>query len=329
MAIDTFVVNRPNQALNAGDELALAIEEYGGIVEHTIKRVSALEGFITMRSVQGTPVLQNYAMGEAEIGKVTPGQSPDGGAIPKVNKATLTIDELIYARNIVPLLDTFQTQYDARAEIGVEHGRKLAKFRDQVFFIQALKAAAAGTNKFGALEGYSGGSQQTLTNAADVNDPAKMYAAIASLFAKMREKDVIPEADDVMLVLPATTFYTLMQAEQIVNGTYVSANGTRMENMAMFKAFGCPVITSNNAPFGQNIAGNLLSNVRNSNAYDGDFTKAAALAFSPRAVLAGETIPLTSDVFYDKLMKSWVIDSHMSFGVTQNRNEYAGVILKP
>lgn len=329
MPITTFNVVRPNQALGAGDELALAIEEYGGAVEHTIQRLSALEGFIPIRSVRGTPTIVNYAMGEAAIGKVTPGQAPDGSLVPKVNRASLTIDELVYARNIEPLLDSFQTQYDARQEMGIEHGRKIAKFKDQVFFIQAIKAALAATNKYGAVGGFSGGSTQTLTAAGDVNDPAKVYAAIAALFTKMRLKDVLPEQDDVMLVVPAATYYTLLQAEQIVNGNYVTAQGTRMDNVMIFKAFGCPVITSNNAPFGETITGNLLSNVRNSNDYDGDFTKVAALAFSPRALLAGETIPLTSDVFYDKLMKSWVIDSHLSFGVTQNRNEYAGAILLP
>jgi hypothetical protein len=329
MPILTASTIRPNQALGTGDELALAIEEYAGAVEHTIKRVSKLDGFIPVRSVKGTPTIQNYAISEATLGKVTPGQAPDGAAVPEFNKATLTIDELVYARNIVPLLDSFQTQYDARQEIGIEHGRKIGKFKDQVFFIQAMKAATAVASKYGALDGHSGGSQYTLASANDVNDPAAVYSAIAKLFALMRAKDVIPEADDLMLALPASTFYTLLQAEQIVNGTYVTANGTRMENAMIFKAFGVPVITSNNAPFGETISGNLLSNVRNSNAYDGNFTKVAGLAFSPRALLAGETIPLTSDVFYDKLLKSWVIDSHLSFGVTQNRNEYAGAILLP
>lgn len=145
----------------------------------------------------------------------------------------------------------------------------------------------------------------------------------------MRLKDVNPEQDGTILAVPADVFYTLLQAEQIVNGEYVTADGTTISNQMMFKAFGVPVVTSNNAPFGSVISGNLLSNTRNGNAYDGDFSKVVATAFSAKALLAGETIPLTSDVYYDKLMKSWVIDSHMSFGVTQNRNEYAGAILLP
>jgi hypothetical protein len=64
-------------------------------------------------------------------------------------------------------------------------------------------------------------------------------------------------------------------------------------------------------------------------AYDGDFSKVVAAAFSPRALLAGETIPLTTDVFWDKITKQWFVDAHLSYGVTPNRAEFSGVILKP
>jgi hypothetical protein len=45
--------------------------------------------------------------------------------------------------------------------------------------------------------------------------------------------------------------------------------------------------------------------------------------------MAGETIPLQSDIFYDKLFKSWFVDSHLAFAVGPNRAEYAGVIALP
>src|SRR3546814_4211799 len=63
--------------------------------------------------------------------------------------------------------------------------------------------------------------------------------------------------------------------------------GTKQEGF-IFKAFGVPVVRSNNFPAGQNITNHLLSNTRNGNAYNGDFTNVVAAAFSPRALLAGE-----------------------------------------
>ena len=216
----------------------------------------------------------------------------------------------------------------------MEHGKKIAKFTDQSFFIQAIKAAlfTDSTYKGGAASGkplgHFGGSQQTLAAGGDALDPAKLYAAIANLFVKMEEKDVDPRTDDVVIALRPAEFYTLLQNEQLIDGTYKTAEGTSIQ-AHLLKAYGVPVVSSTNFPGGSNIVGNLLSNAANSNAYDGDFTKVVAAAFSPRALLAGETIPLTTDVFWDKVTKQWFVDAHLAYGVTPNRAEFAGVILKP
>jgi hypothetical protein len=318
---------RPNQALNTGSDQALIIEEFTGLVEGTIARKSALQGFVTVKPVKGTSTLTNYGVGESTLGKVTPGTMPDGNQT-EFNRLFLTVDTLVYARATLPLLDSFQTQFDTRNEIATEHGKKIAKFWDQSFFIQAFKAAALANSAYSTLDGHSGGSTVTLTAAGDKLDPAKVYKAIADLFILMEGKDVDPQNDDVILAMRPDIFYTLQQAEQIINSDYITSNGTKIEGMTMFKTFGVPVISSNNVP-NSVIAAHLLSNTANGSAYDGDFSKLAILAFSPRALLAGETIPLTSDVFYDKLTKQWFIDSHISYGVTPNRAEYAGRIMLP
>lgn len=329
--IDPAQIVRPMQQNGTGDELALATEEYGQTVEHTIRRRSALEGFIDMRAVRGTTTLTDFAVGETTLGKVTPGETPAAQPA-EFSKASITVDTVVYARNTLPLLDVFQTSYDARKELGIEHGKKIAKFRDQSLFIQAAKAAQMANSRFhdGAAQptGFKGGSVEVLSAAADIDDPALLYAAIGRLFVKMEQKDVVPREDDVLVALRPKEFYTLQDAEQIVNGTYVTADGTKLDNVAMFKAWGCPVISSNNIPQ-EIIAGHLLSNARNGNAYDGDFTKLGALAFSARALLGGETIPLTSDVYYERVEKMWFVDSHLSYAVTPNRAEFAGAIMLP
>lgn len=330
MSIFDVTPDYPSQQNSTGDIDALKIEEYGGIVEGTIERRSLLKGFVPMRPVRGTNTITNYAVGEATLGKVTPGEAPDQSGAVDFSKASLTVDTLVYARNMLPLLETWQTRYDARQEIGTEHGKKIAKFYDQSFLIQAAKAALSANSKFsggqaGKPAGHKGGSVETLAAAADRNDPAKLMQAISNLFVKMEEKDVVPQVDDVILAFRPAEFYTLQQAEQIINGNYVTANGTRLEGIPIFKAYGCPVFSTMNLPQEQ-ITGHLLSNTANGSAYDGDFTKLVGLAMSPRSLLAGETIPLASDVFYDKVSKMWFVDSHMSYGVTTNRHEYAGAI---
>lgn len=285
-----------------------------------------------MRKITGTTTVTDYAVGESTLGKVTPGEAP-AASKNDFSKASITVDTVVYARNALPLLDVFQTSYDARKEIGLEHGKKIAKFKDQAFFIQGIKSALMTESRFsqgsaGKPAGHFGGSQVILPSAGAALDPAALYKAISDVCVKMENKDVIPREDDVMIVFRPEQFYALQDAEQIVNGTYVTADGTKLENQAIFKAFGCLVSSSTNLP-NTTIANHLLSNASNGNAYDGDFTKVAGLMLSARALLAGETIPLRSDVFYDKIHKSWFVDSDLAFAVTPNRAEYAGVILIP
>lgn len=319
-------VTYPNQINSTGDTMALAVSQYAGTVEGTIERKSVLWDMIPKRIVRGTNTIHNYAIGETTLDKVTPGVAPDAGGV-DLNRTSLTVDTLVVARNILPLLDVFQESFEVRQEIGKEHGKTIAKFSDQAFFIQAAKVAQMTTAVANGTDGHSGGSQITLANALDVTDPAKMYRAVSQLNTKMAEKDVDWVTDDIMLAFRPAVYAALRDAEQIVNGTYRTADGTEKEGM-VYKAFGAPVVQSNNVPNGV-ISGHLLSNAANSSGYDGDFSKLAGLAFSPRALLAGETVPLTSDVFFDKIYKMWFVDSHLSFGVTANRAEFAGAILLP
>jgi hypothetical protein len=328
MSLDAFNVVRPLQknqlSGGTGDVLELAIEEFTGEVEQVLARRSVLEGWLNIRPVKGTTTLTNYSVGDAGLQVLQPGVTPDGQDA-DFSKASVTIDTVILARHVLPLLDVFQTSFDARKELALAQGQRIAKFRDEAFFIQAIKAALLSASPYGS-SGHLGGTTQNIA-AADRQDPAAIYAALAGLFAQMEEKDVDPSQDDIVLVLRPTDFYALMQAEQIINGQYVTAAGTKQDGF-IFKAFGVPVIRSNNFPAGKNITNHELSNTRNSNAYNGDFTDVVAAAFSPRALLAGETISLTSEVFYDQVSKSHYVDSFLSFGATPNRPEFAGVILE-
>lgn len=328
MALPTFTPTFPNQNLGAGDELALAIEQFTGVVEGTIERKSKIAPFVNVKPVRGTTTITNEGIGKSTLQVVTPGNTPDGTSENQAARVALTVDTLVLARTNVPLLDSFQKNYDFQGEVGREHGKEIAKFYDGAFAIQAAKAAALSASAYGALPGHAGGTTVTLNAAGDAVDPAALYSALSDLFAQFEEKDVDPATDDVMVAMRPTSFYALLDAEQIVNGEYITSRGTKIEGVKMLKTFGVPVVSSNNVP-NTNITAHELSNSRNSNAYNGDFTKLVAIAFAPNALLAGETIGLTTAVWYSEEKKVWFIDAHLSFGVTPNRAEYAGRIVKP
>ena len=315
MSLDVFGVNRPNQSLAVtADPLALVIPEYMGEVSGTFDRMAKFAPFVDFKSVQGTATITKEGIGESTLGGITPGNTPNQNSNNQYAQHSLTVDTVVYARTTLPLLDVFQKRYDVRVALGREHGKKIAKFYDQSVAIQAAKAAAMANSAYGALPGHAGGSTVTIADFAAAKDPAILYSAISDMLTLMEEKDVDPQADGVVLGLRPDLFYALTDAEQIVNSNYVTFNGKEIVNAKVLKAFGIPVISSNNVPR-SSITGHLLSNTRNSNAYDGDFSKLVAVAFAPEALLGGETIPLTSKVFFDDVSKSWYVDSWLSYGV--------------
>lgn len=329
MSLFTDTPVRPNQQNQTGALDALTIAEFTGIVEGTIERKAKLDPFIPRRTVKGTNSLQNYAVGDTQLQVLQPGVAPDGTLV-DFSKLNLVIDTVVLARNIFPLLETFQNNFDVRKQVGQEQGKKIAKFTDQAFMIAGLKAAALTQSAYsngtsGKPSGHFGGNSVTLAAAGDELDPSKLYQAVCDLFVQMESKDISPMEEDVIIILRPEQFYALQQAEQIVNSLYITSDGNTLKDIPVFKAWGVPVISSNNLP-NTVVTGHLLSNTNNGNAYDGDFTKTVMLAISPRALLAGETISLTSEVFWDQLSKQWFVDSYLSFGVTANRAEFAGVI---
>ena len=323
-------VTYPN-AINGKDtteaeRLALVIEEFTGMVEGTIKRRSVVENFVPVRTVKGTATFTNHAVGKSTLQKVTPGVPLDG-IKSDFAKRSVTVDTIIAAREFFSLLEVFQTQMDVRREVATEQGKEIAKFFDQAILIQALKAArltdsAYANGTAGKPSGHAGGAIQTLAT-ADRANPDKLYAAIKGALTKMELKDVVPREDDVIIVVSPQDYATLIDAEKLINMNYVTASGNKVNDASLLKAVGVPVMSSNNLPQ-TNIVGHKLTTDYNN--FDGDFSKTVASIFSPKAVMAGATIPVESDVFYEKLYKSWVVDSHLAFSVGPNRVEYAAEV---
>ena len=323
-------VTFPN-AINGKDtteaeRLALIIEEFTGMVEGTIKRRSVVENFVPVRTVKGTATFTNHAVGKSSLQKVTPGVPLDG-IKSDFAKASVTVDTVIAAREFFSLLEVFQTQMDVRREVATEQGKEIAKFFDQAILIQALKAARLANSAYangtaGKPAGHAGGSIQTLAS-ADRANPDKLYAAIKGALTKMELKDVVPREDDVIIVVNPQDYSTLIDAEKLINMNYVTSTGNKVNDGFLLKAVGVPVFSSNNLP-NSVITGHKLTTTFNN--FDGDFSKTVASIFSPKAVMAGATIPVESDVFYEKMYKSWVVDSHLAFSVGPNRAEYAAEV---
>lgn len=326
MALFTVTPSLPNQELGQGDDLALSIEQFTTIVEGTLARRSVFSPFVAFKPVRGTSTLTNEGIGEATMQKLIKGTAPDA-TVTEFARVNMTVDTTTLIRDWLAQIDDFQKNYNVKAELGREHGQKMAKWIDEVIAIQAYKAARLTQSAFGPLPGHQAGTTLVTSNANDSLDPAILYSNIGKLLAKMAEKDVDAQADNVMCALRPQSFYALSDADQIVDGSYTTANGDTITTK-LIKAWGIPAVMTTNMP-DTAITGHFLSNARNGNAYDADMTKLDALLFSPRALLAGETVPVSSSVYWDEKSKGYFVDTWTAIGAAPNRAEFAAAILKP
>lgn len=332
LPVDSSQLSRPGQDGGTGAYDALFIEEYGGLVDLAFHESSIMKSYLNVRSVQGTNTIKNYRVGETALSAVTPGVRPD--ATPTNFGDTLvTVDTVVVARNNMFILEDLQNNYDAKVELARTQGEQLAEFFDEAAYIQAMKAARspAPTN----LPGFKNGTVVTLALAGEELDPNKLEAAVLAMIQGMEEKRVKIRGtqfgttgyNGVSIFVNPQQYYVLLQNDKLINANY-SSNGDYSAG-TILKAAGIPIHTTTLLPQAA-VTGHYLSNASNSNAYDISVAEAkgVVLAFANRAVLAGETIGLQSDIWYDKIEKQWFIDSHLSFGMAPDRAEMAAIIDK-
>lgn len=300
------------------------IEQYGGIVDSMFSKKSIMRQFVPVKSIRGTDTSIVRRIGTSDLQALTPGVRP--AATPTLfGKASVTVDTVVLARDNRSLLNEFQTDFNARAEIGKEHGKKLARFFDEAFLIQAIKSAAMGApSDLGGA--FGAGKVESLTGPTDHLDPDLLYQKIATIITDMQEEDI--DTDENVVFVRPTMYDVLLNNEKLIDRDFSTDNGDFADGKIK-TIKGVPIVQTARIPQAA-ITGHFLSNVANSNAYDmtASEAKAVAVVMHPTSLLAGETIPLTSDVFFSKVERQWFIDSFMAFGVSNRRPDVCGIVRK-
>lgn len=305
------------------------IAQFGGVVESQFAKASIIRQYVPVRPLRGTDTLMNRRVGRTTlmgIGDAQAGQRPTVTAT-AFGKVQVTVDTIILARDNRALLNELQTDFNARAELAMDHGKELGKFFDQAFIIQGIKGALAAAPS-GLNNAFGAGNLQVLDAAADELDPAKLAKGIRNCITKFAQKDI--ERSELVVFVAPQEFSTLLDADKLINTDYSAMNGDyAMGRVAMIE--GARIVETNRIPNAA-ITGHPLSNAGNSNAYDisaaageDDFV---AVVLHPRGLLAAESIPLTNDIWYNKEELMWFIDSYMAFGVTVNRPDACGGVQK-
>lgn len=338
--------------VNSGEINPLYIEQYGGEVEHRFLKASFMRQFFQFKSVRGTDTVTNSRIGSTALQKVTRGVRPTDSA-PTFDNISVKVDTVVLARTTQFLLDDFLSHIDVRKEVGIEHGKEIGKFFDESFIVQAIKAcqitnlSPEGVSLGGwqdalnpgghtkpanivrtAPKDFKGGTVVVLKAAGDDEDPELLELAIQDLCQKIEEKDVdISEA--VLLMRPAQ-YYALLKNNKLLDKDFSMANGDYAKGKVMM-ANGVRVQVTNRFPTQADVGQtHFLSNAGNGNAYNvaQPDVNCKVLLLMPKALLAGETIPLTSKVYWSDVELQWFIDSYLAYGVTPNRAEMAGGIFR-
>lgn len=315
----------PTDSTHLSDvDAALLLDEYGGEVESQFAKSSFMRQFAKIRPVRGTDTIVNNRVGKTVLKALVPGVRPDATNT-DFGKVAVTVDTVILARDNRSMLNELQSHFDARMELAQDHGKELGKFFDEAFIIMAIKGAhsAAPSGLNGAI---GAGKIVEFTAAGDENDPDKLDDAIHSILTQMEEED-IDVTELVCLVRPAT-YRVLQKNDKLVDRDFSEGNGDYAKGTVQ-EIGGCRIIKTARIPTAA-ITGHKLSNAGNGNAYDLTAEQADSIVviLHPKSLLAGETIPLTSDIWFNKEEKQWFIDSFLAFGVAVNRPDVCGAVRK-
>lgn len=307
----------------------LMIEEYGGEVESQFAKSSIMRQYVKIRPVRNTDTIVNNRVGKTSLQKLTPGVRPPGNSTP-FGRVALTVDTVILARDNRSMLNEFQTHFDARMELAQDHGKEIGKFFDQAFIIMGIKGSLAAAPVLGdgdpAKQSIGAGKNKVLSLAGDEDDPDKLAQAITDIIVLMEEEE-IPVEELVVFVRP-TRFQVLLNNNKLLSRDFAAGNGDYAKGI-IYEINGARIVKTARIPQSP-ITDHPLSNADNGNAYNVSAAEAKAVAviLHPKSLLAGETIPLTSDVWFSKEEKQWFIDSFLSFGVTVNRPDVCGAVFK-
>lgn len=292
------------------------VEEYAGKVDSVFAAKSIMRSFVSVDSIQGTDSKFVRRIGKTTLKKVAPGVRPAAAPV-QFGRAAVTVDTLIMARENRDLLNDFQTDFNARMELAKNHGKELGSFFDQAFLIQGIKGskltAPTDVNSIGA------GHNSTMASGNDHLDPDKLYKSIKDIIVAMEEAS-LPTEEMAIFVRP-TEMDTLSNNTKLVSRDFSKDNGDFADG-TIKTIRGVPLVQTVQIPTAAESA-HLLGSAYNVSATE---AKAKAVILHPQSLLAGETIPLTSDVHYSKTELQWFIDSYMSFGVANRRPDLCGAV---
>lgn len=299
------------QVNGAGATDALFLKVYGGEVLTAFENLCVTKDKHTVRTIASGKSAQFPATWRVTGGYHTPGAEIVGQAS-NVNERVITIDDLLLASVFIPNIDEAKNHFDYRSIYSLECARALASNWDKNVLQVGVNAAGASATVTGASGGTTLTSATTLYKTSATDLAAGIYAAVQAF----DEKDVPMDNMKNVFLKPAQ-YYLLAQSTALVNRDWADGGGNYADG-TILKIAGQPIIKTNNLP--------STSIATGPTAYQGDFTKVAALIMHPSAVGTVKLLDIQSEMAYDIRRQGTLLVSKYLMGQGVLRPECAAVL---
>lgn len=331
--------NVTNPAVSASGEVdTLLIEKFTGKVKESYIRQENLLRFFDVQQVVGTNMVSEKFMGDTELQILSPGQDPEATTTDQ-DKNALIVDTTVIARNTVAMFHDIQNDIEGyNSKLSMNQAKQLSRLEDEMVVQQLIYGAQTNTKalKTNARVTGHGFSYQISISEDQAADPENLQAAIELAVENMmtgKDGGDGVDLDSMYVMIPWVEFNVLRDAERIVNADYQTFAGDTVSGFTL-KSFNIPIIPSNRfprlAPNGTDVISRTskLSNASNGQRYTAtaSHARAKAVIFKPEALLAGKTIEMTGDIFWDKRSKSWFVDTFQAEGAIPSAWDAVSVI---
>lgn len=322
------------------DKFALTIEKFEGTVHEIMQKAQILDSVFNFMPLVGTDTLSNNAMGQPTLQSVVAGVEPGGKDI-NVGKMIVQVKTPVIARVTTPMLSAVQTHLDIKGKTPANFAKKMAKHLDELLFVQIVKSVLYDHPDTNTNENEGGygilpqGTTQTLTAAGDELDTAKLTAAIYAIAQGLAETEV--DQNDGKLYMAPAQYFTLLKNKDLINTDINKPNGS-YAHAAIESVSGMPIVMTNRlsqavdtsaAPAFTGSTADLYADGVTSD-YETSATEAKAVALfaTGDTLMCAESIPMTSDVYWEKRLLTWFVDMYTAVGAAPERTDVSAAVFK-
>lgn len=319
--------SRLGQTILAGSDTDLFLKMFSGEVLATFRQKNIMMPLHRVVNVGSGRSHQFPAIGEATAAYHVAGEDildPANSQIARIEhgERTIQVDKLLHSSIIVDNWDELINHYETRGEYAAQQGQALSVKMDRDLLQLVARGARVGLDGDATLQATQdtvkdGYSQDFLGSATTASVMIDAMVAAAENFAT---KDV--PMDDVFFVVRPAMFYALQKGGELLNVDFGNTGNGSQAFGTLLRGYGFRILWSNHIP---NSVVSAATGERN--AYNGDFSDTAALAFHRSALGSVLRQGVVTETSYLQQYQGTLVTSKIAVGHGVLRPEACAEIL--